>query len=284
MRLLALDLDGTLLQRDGSIAVQDLEAITRAQAAGIVVTIITGRMYAGTVAAAQQIRAHGPVGCVDGCHLVDGVSGATLQRATLRAAVAQRALAAFADADLATFAFGHDVIWHNAAGTAFAPYVATWAPQLRGIDGATATLLDHMASASEAPMGLLALGTLAQLTAAAEAVHPHVRAQAFSVQFALTHDTASPWRGMYGMLVRAHGHDKGTALHAICAHHGVEPQHAVVVGDWLNDVPMFAAAGRAFVMAGAPSDVVARATDTLAARAGAGGGVAEAIAAVWGRL
>lgn len=57
---------------------------------------------------------------------------------------------------------------------------------------------------------------------------------------------------------------------------------AVVVGDWVNDLPMFEVAGRSFVMAGAPDDVAAAATDRLTSVTGAGGGVAEAIRRAWG--
>jgi hydroxymethylpyrimidine pyrophosphatase-like HAD family hydrolase len=58
----------------------------------------------------------------------------------------------------------------------------------------------------------------------------------------------------------------------------------VVVGDWLNDVPMFKTAGRSFVMAQAPSAVKEAASDKLTAHAGQGGGIAEAIERAWGRL
>ena len=56
----------------------------------------------------------------------------------------------------------------------------------------------------------------------------------------------------------------------------------IVVGDWVNDVPMFQVAGRSFVMGSAPDAVRAAASDVLASPAGAGGGIAEAIARAWG--
>ena len=64
---------------------------------------------------------------------------------------------------------------------------------------------------------------------------------------------------------------------------GCTPAEAVVVGDWVNDIPMFEVAGRSFAMGGAP-DVRARrkATDVLERTAGTGGGIAEAIRRAWG--
>ncbi len=78
------------------------------------------------------------------------------------------------------------------------------------------------------------------------------------------------------MVVRAAGVTKGTALEWIAEHYGVSPVETVAVGDWLNDIPMMQAAGRAFAMAQAPDNVKAAATDLLEADAWSGGGIAEA--------
>jgi hydroxymethylpyrimidine pyrophosphatase-like HAD family hydrolase len=54
------------------------------------------------------------------------------------------------------------------------------------------------------------------------------------------------------------------------------PSEVVAVGDWLNDIPMLRVAGRSFVMAQAPDEVKAVATDELEADFVSGGGIAEA--------
>ena len=81
---------------------------------------------------------------------------------------------------------------------------------------------------------------------------------------------------MWGMVVRAAGIDKGTAIEWIADHYGVTLRDIVAVGDWLNDVPMLRRAGRSFAMGQAPSEVRAAATDLLDADAWTGGGIAEA--------
>jgi hydroxymethylpyrimidine pyrophosphatase-like HAD family hydrolase len=58
----------------------------------------------------------------------------------------------------------------------------------------------------------------------------------------------------------------------------------VAVGDWVNDVPMFHAAGRSFVMGQAPEHVKRSASDRLLADLHTGGGIAEAIREAWGIL
>ena len=70
---------------------------------------------------------------------------------------------------------------------------------------------------------------------------------------------------MWGLVARAAGGTKGTALTYLAAHHGCAAEETVCVGDWLNDVSMFAVAGRSYAMGHAPSDV------KKAARRGPGG-------------
>ena len=69
-KLLALDVDGTLVRRDGSIHDEDFRAIQRLQDAGVPVSIATGRLYSGTREVARRIGVLGPIACVDGSHIV----------------------------------------------------------------------------------------------------------------------------------------------------------------------------------------------------------------------
>ena len=60
-KLLALDVDGTLVRRDNSIHDGDLLAVRRLRAAGVPVTIATGRLYSGTRDVALRIGVSGPI-------------------------------------------------------------------------------------------------------------------------------------------------------------------------------------------------------------------------------
>src|SRR3970282_221308 len=84
------------------------------------------------------------------------------------------------------------------------------------------------------------------------------------------------FEGMWGMVVRAAGIDKGTAIEWIAEYYGVTLKDIVAVGDWLNDVPMLRRAGRSFAMGQAPNEVREAATDLLTADTWTGGGIAEA--------
>jgi hydroxymethylpyrimidine pyrophosphatase-like HAD family hydrolase len=98
--------------------------------------------------------------------------------------------------------------------------------------------------------------------------------EAFVAAFPVRRAEVEP---VWGMVVRAAGHDKGTALRWLAAHYGCRLEEVAAVGDWLNDVPMFAAAGRSFAMGQAPDVVKSVASEVLTATSATGGGVAEAL-------
>lgn len=269
-RLLALDLDGTLLRRsDGRVDDRDVAAIRELLRAGVTVTINTGRLYSGSIEAARACGIAGVIACCEGSHLVEAESERTLVRHPMTPPVTHLLREAFRG--LATFVFEHDGIHHDEAGEPYAQYVRTWSPRLRLVE----TALDQRLWAN-GPLAAVAVGDGPMV----EAAHALLRGQAssvFSVSFPI-------WQypGKHAILVRAAGPTKGTALVELCESIGCTVAEAVVVGDWFNDVPMFEVAGRAFAMGGAPDEVRGKATDVLESASGTGGGIAEAIRRAWG--
>jgi Cof subfamily protein (haloacid dehalogenase superfamily) len=270
-RLLALDLDGTLLRTDQHVDARDRAAIAELQRAGVVVTIVTGRLHSGALGAAHACAIEGAIACVEGSHLVEVATGTTLTQHAMASEVIEVLRDTFAAHELATFVFERDRIHHDTRGEPYAGYVRTWSPNLEVVEEA----LDARVWRG-GPLAAVAIGSDEAVAAAHARLRAHAQ-QLFSVSFAVG---ACP--GMHAVLVRAAGPTKGTALVELCRAAGVTPAEAVAIGDWVNDVPMFEVAGRSFAMASAPAAVRAVATDLLAQPAGAGGGIAEAIARAWG--
>ena len=267
-RLLALDLDGTLLRNDQRVDDRDIAAIAELQRAGVTVTIVTGRMHAGSIEAARACGIEGVIACVEGSHLVHVGSSETLYHHPIDPDVATLLRTTLAAHGLSSFVFDAHGIHHDHAGAPYAQYVRTWSPNLRLVEEAVAW--------DTAPLAAVAIGERDAVAAAAEELRAHAH-RLFSVSFGV-----SMVPGKYAILARAAGPTKGTALRALCERVGCTPADAVAIGDWVNDVPMFEVAGRSFVMGAAPEHVASKASDRLVAIAGAGGGIAEAIKRAWG--
>jgi hydroxymethylpyrimidine pyrophosphatase-like HAD family hydrolase len=248
----------------------DREAITALAARGIPTTIITGRLFSGTRRIACDVGTTGPVACVDGCHVVEAGSGVDLLHGSIVADGAATLRALVDRHGLTTFVFANDQILYDDEGAPHLPYVRTWS--LEHVRTERVTVHPHW----EHARGITALVSLGTERA--------IRGLEMDLGRSLGHavyTAAFPVRrlerlGMWAVVVRASGYSKGTALVWLARHYGVTPEEVVAVGDWFNDVPMFEAAGRSFVMAQAPEDVKQAATDRLHADSSTGGGIAEA--------
>jgi len=272
-KLLAIDLDGTLLRRDRTILADDLAAIRRVREAGIAVTIVTGRMYSGSIAAARTAGIGGPIACVDGSQIVDTRDDRRLYERALTGEVASTLRRTLTSHGTASFLFDGDAIVHDAAGGPFTRYLKTWSPLLEEVERVYA----HPAwEDNDGLLAVVAVGEREAIDAAAEETRAALPDDTCVSSFALSGRSEA-----FAMLVRAAGATKGTAIGWLAHYHGCEAADVVAVGDWVNDLTMFQAAGRSFAMAHAPESIQAAATDRLVASEATGGGIAEAVRAAW---
>jgi hydroxymethylpyrimidine pyrophosphatase-like HAD family hydrolase len=259
-RLLALDLDGTLLKDDGTIDPRDDAAIRRARAAGCAVTLATGRVTASTLHVARALGLDVPLVCADGRILAHPQSGASVE---LYACPRRReALAILRELGLAPLQITPHEIVHEASALEHLGHVTSvW-------EKVECAVIDDVPG--EHAVMLLGIG---------EPIAVYRAREVLSERFTDTVDvSAYPLgAGPHAVRLRAPGHDKRTGLERIARLLAVPRERVAAVGDWFNDVGMLEWAGRSFAMGGAPEAVRTVASDVLAVKMGQGGGVAEAI-------
>src|SRR5262249_15758153 len=129
-KLLAVDLDGTLLRHDGTIDERDRRAIGELAAVGIPVTIVTGRLYSGSTAAARLPGVEAPIACVDGSQIVDTRNDNALFRSAIAGTDASSLRGIVERHEMASFIFTEEAIVHDHIGLPFVPYVRTWSPNI----------------------------------------------------------------------------------------------------------------------------------------------------------
>ncbi len=230
-------------------------------------SIATGRMYSGTRGIARRIGVTGPVACIDGSHIVDAGTDADLACHVLEPEALRLATEVLREAGAATVVFSRDVIWYDRMSAPHLPFLTVWSDRTEEVP----EVLAHPRWGEDgAVAAVVAIAPAARLSAARDRLlaAPAVRVQA--VLFMIDRE------GRAGMVLRAPGASKGTALEWIARHHGVEPAAVIAVGDWLNDIPMLRVAGRSFCMAQSPPEVAAAASERLEADGWSGGGIAEA--------
>ena len=246
MKLWALDLDGTLLQRDGTIAAEDRAALAAALARGDRVVLATGRAFAGSLPVANDLGLHGPIIVTTGGQTLDIDSEAPIDERRLDLALAREVLAFCRDRGYAAGAFrdlGRDVRW------VVAPLEWRRTPVVDA---------DLPESLAEDPEQLVIFGEQPVLAVMDRFPGAHILPlpdRRRPVAAHVLHPEAT----------------KGHALLRLAARLGLAASDLAAVGDSANDVSMLRVAGRGFAMAGCPAEVAAAARDVV-------GSVAEAMA------
>lgn len=93
IRLLAIDLDGTLVNHDLAINPRDVAAVRAASAAGVTVVIATGRMFKSSLRFAEPLGLKGPIINYQGAVVREIASGEVWYRCELTVPMQQRVLA-----------------------------------------------------------------------------------------------------------------------------------------------------------------------------------------------
>lgn len=247
LRLIASDLDGTLLSAESRLAPRTIDALRRATDEGIEVVAVTGRSHWSTV---ELLR---PAGCIrwiicsNGATVWDNEAEEVVVRRPLDAAAVEAVLAAVAQAFPSA-----GLSWETPTGR-FA--TERWLinrratnPRLRDRHDAPPLSFDLR----HGPVLKLMLAHDELITYEwLEALRPH-----------LPDDLSVSTSGATFVEVTRADANKGNALAELCRTLGIEAETTVAFGDHSNDLPMLAWAGRAYAMANADARVLASADHT----------------------
>src|SRR5580698_2506919 len=277
MRLIAVDMDGTLVGPDGRVSDRNLAAMKAAELAGVQVVVATGRRHSYAMRVLRGLGLREEDALISSNGTVTRTIGAKLLDRTLLPLETARWLCGhveeFRNALVITFdkvgpdgedARGALVVEHLAVLTASIgkwmaanePYIAHVAPIERALE-------------DEAPIQMMLCGTVERMRRAEARLleHPGVSAvgaalqeRAAGVEAAL-HRTEYAERDLSILDILPAGCSKGGALLRLAERRGVEAGEILAIGDNWNDVSMLEVAGRAVLMGNAPESLKATAAE-----------------------
>ncbi|MFD7449435.1 HAD family hydrolase [Kitasatospora sp. NPDC059827] len=243
-RLIATDLDGTLLCSGGTVSDRTAAALAAAEAAGVQVVFVTGRPPRWMQQVSPHIGGHGVAICSNGGAIVDVRRGGELIEYFPMPAPTSLAVVEALRAELpgTSFAFEYADGWAREPGYE----VLMWGDtEVRAVGPAEELLADG------GPVrGLFKL----------LAKHPDLDPDTFlaEARTAAGHLAEITRSSPIALLeISAPGVTKASTLARWCAEHGIDRAEVVAFGDMPNDLEMLAWAGTAYAVANAHPQVLA---------------------------
>lgn len=251
-KLLVVDIDGTLVDKDGRISPGADTALTRVRQMGVRFSLCTGRSILASQSVIQRLA-------VDGFHIF--FDGAYVGSPDTRTEIYARPLPPLAVRQVVEYVNEHGLELEISAADKFYAGRESWGTEIRrrffGIEPVITDLTTLWDKVQVIKANLLISG--AEETAKAEALIRH-----FKDALDFSHGGTPAYPGVDFLNILARGVSKGKALEALVSHLGIRLEEVIAIGDGPNDIPLFASAGLAIAMGNAP-DAVKAAADHVTA-------------------
>jgi Cof subfamily protein (haloacid dehalogenase superfamily) len=258
-RILALDVDGTLLDPDGTLRPRTAAAVARAAQAGIRPVLCTGRRYRRALPIAIRLSLDLPIVCNSGAIVKDPADHRTLWRADLEPALARAVLEIFDAHDQPAVTFTDlstnepdFIVRRFPSGQSFFDDYVLQNRDHAGVDPqlSARTQQDEL----RAPhFHLCAIGSRSDMLCLQGVIF-----ERFSCRLQTFVQRSPRYLGTMCEVLR-HDASKWTAVRHLAELWNVDPAEICAVGDDVNDVPMILNAGLGVAMGHACADVLAAA-------------------------
>lgn len=251
-RMIAIDLDGTLLSPDGTVSARNKAAIHRALNAGLLVCFATGRNWTESQTVLDAVAHYDTAVFVGGAMVVDTKNRQTLHRTAMQPELAREVCKVLED-------LGHAALALQDTDKVGVDYLATAGVELNDatqnwmeVTTAKVRLVPRLAEYVHdhtIRVGIVAAKDEVKNTWQTLKQHFGDRilcqvlyVPAYAVEVLEVFDPAvNKWEGV---------------LH-VARSHGIRPEQIVAIGDDVNDVPMIANAGLGVAMGNGRPEVLA---------------------------
>lgn len=237
IKLIASDMDDTLLNKDCKISDRNEAAIKKALAAGKIFLIATGRMYVSAQPYAERLGLDVPLVTYNGALVKGSLSGEIFYEHKMKLKTANEVLAYCKEKGYYLQLYVGDSILIDTANDCSRMYT-----KISGIP--TTAIGDAVYHTEEAPYKILVMTGADEFTEVW---------QQFTEKFKGKLDVTSSKDNFLELMEP--GINKWEAVKSVAASYGVQPEEIMCIGDSNNDIKMIANAGIGVAVANAKDSV-----------------------------
>ena len=243
-KLLVLDIDGTLLGKDGNISAEDREALAKVRQSGIQVSLSTGRVAKACANIIKQLSLDGYHMFFDGA-VVNKTDGKDIYVQPIKQEIVKQAV---------EFAHRYDIYLELFSSSHYFVERESWASEIRSsFFGIEATVVDFTDLwKRERIVKAQLIASSPQEATKAKKFYTHFDGK---LRFSWAKTPAYPDIDFINVI--APEVSKGKALEALASYLGITTDEVMAVGDGTNDIPLLTSAGLAVAMGDAPDEVKA---------------------------
>ncbi len=261
-RVIALDLDGTLLTPTKTLLPSSLQALARAREAGFTPIIVTGRHHVAIHPFYQALALDTPAICCNGTYLYDYQAKKVIEADPLTVAQALQLIDMLNEHQVHALMYVDDAMVYETP-TGHVLRTLNWAQSLPPEQRPVFTQVDSLAQTAREVNAVWKFALTDEDSA-------KLNAFALAVEQQLGLECERSWHDQID--IARQGNSKGKRLAQWVASQGLSMQDVVAFGDNFNDISMLQAAGMGVAMGNAADEVKAHAnvvigdntTDTIA--------------------
>jgi 5-amino-6-(5-phospho-D-ribitylamino)uracil phosphatase len=242
--MLVLDIDGTLINKQGKISSADRLAVFQARKAGVILALCTGRSIAASLEVLKELE-------LDGAHIF--FDGTLVYDPQKEIEVYSQPIPIDLAAEMTHYAVNEKVPLDLFSKSKYFVMEESWRTELRreffGIE-AVVTDLRSIYHKERIIKGGIVVKTQKEIELA----------KTFAVRFAdklnLTWSVTPAFPGIQFINVVGKGTSKGQALKALCAYLKIPVERVCAIGDGANDISLVSTAGLGIAMKNSPPELI----------------------------
>jgi len=244
IKMVALDLDGTLLTDDLTIEPEVKEAIKRVQERGILVTLATGRMFRSARPFARELGLKGPLVVYNGAQVREAETGELLFERPLPLAIACPLICCLLEKGYPCNVYVDDDLFVEQVHPVQEEYARRVGVKLHPVEN----MVEFLHRKRREPVKIVAIRSPEELDCLEKTLR-----QKMGKKVHFTRSLPFYLEILHPLV------NKGEALRILAGRYKIKPQEIIAVGDSYNDLQMIRYAGVGVAMANAPEEVKAAA-------------------------